>query len=177
MPKKTIFLTTLLASLLVIGVAPARADRPDRSGSHRRIDASRLEVLSHRLERSVQHLQREARRSIDHRRHRGHKSLPALHRLERRASRFHHLVERRPRATRRLIADFRAVDESFRVAEARVHRLRSRQLRREFRRVGALLDEVDRELRRKARLARRGGPGHVRDRSQHPGSRDLAWRR
>jgi len=176
MPKKTVFLTTLLASVLVIGVAPARADRPDRSGSHRRIDASRLEVLSHQLERSVRHLQREAGRSIDHRRHRGHRSLPALHRLERRASRFHDLVERRPRAARQLIADFRAVDESFRVAEARAHRLRSRHLRREFRRVGALLEEVDHELHRKVRFARRHGRGHVRHRGRQSGYRDFAWR-
>jgi hypothetical protein len=176
MPKKTVFLTTLLASLLVIGVAPARADRPDRSGSHRRVDASRLEVLSHQLERSVRHLQREARRCIDDRRHRGHRSLPALHRLEKRASRFHDLVERHPRAARRLIADFRAVDESFRVAETRAQRLRSRHLRREFRRVGALLEEVDHELHRKLQLARRRGPGRVGVRGRHPGYRDFAWR-
>lgn len=176
MSKKTVILTTLLASLLVIGVAPARADRPDRSGSHRRIEASRLEVLSLRLGRSVRHLQREARRSIDDRKHRGHRTLPALQRLERRAGRFHHLVERRPRETRRLIADFRDVNESFRVAEARAERLRSRQLRREFRRVGALLEELDHELHRRARFARRGGRGHVGDRIWFPSPRDLAWR-
>jgi hypothetical protein len=176
MPKKTVFLTTLLASFLVIGVAPARADRPDRSGSHTRIDASRLEVLSRQLERSVRHLQREARRSIDERRHRGSGSIPALNQLEKRASRFHDLVERRPRAARRLIADFRAVDESYRVAEARAQRLRSRPLRHEFRRVGALLEEVDRELHRNFRLARRGGPGNVIDRGRQSGHRDLAWR-
>ena len=86
MPKKTVFLTTLLASLLTVGVAPARADHPDRSRPHTRIEVSRLEVLSHRLERSVRHLQREVRRCTDDRRQREHKALPALHRLEKRGS-------------------------------------------------------------------------------------------
>ncbi len=174
MPKKTVLLTTLLASLLVIGVAPARADRPDRGGSHRGIDASRLEVLSHRLERRVQHLQREARHHIDDRRHRRHRPLRSLERLERRASRFHHLVERRPRATRRLISHFLDVGESFRVAEARSERLRSRHLRREFRRVGALLEEIDHELHRRARFVRHRGPGHPRHIRWHPPFLDIA---
>jgi hypothetical protein len=174
MPKKTVLLTTLLASLLVIGVAPAQADRPDRRGPHPEIGASRLEVLSHRLERRVQHLQREARHYVDHRRHRGHKPLRALKRLERRASRFHHLVERRPRATRRLISRFRDVDESFRVAAARAERLHSRPLRREFRQVGELLEEIDHELHRRARFARHRDlrrPRHVR---LHPPFLDMA---
>jgi hypothetical protein len=176
MPKKTVVLTTLLASLLAVGVAPARADHPDRSRPHTRIEVSRLEVLSHRLERSVRHLQREARRCTDDRRHREHKALPALHRLEKRASRFRHLVERRPGAVPRLIADFRAVDESFRVAEARVQRMRSRHLRHEFRRVGALVEELDRELQRKVRFAQRGSPGHVGNHSRYSGYREFAWR-
>jgi hypothetical protein len=130
--------------------------------------------LSHRLERSVRNLQREARRSTDHRRHREHEALPALHRLEKRASRFRRLVEQRPGAVRRLIADFRAVDESFRVAKARVRG--SRHMRHEFRRVGALVEELDRELRRRVRFARRGSPRHVGHHSWYSGYRELAWR-
>ena len=129
MPKKTVLLTALLTSLLAVGVAPARADHSDRNRSHTRMEVSRLEVLSHRLERSVRHLQHEVRHCTDVRRHRAHKAVPAMHRLENRASRFRHLVERRPGAVLRLIADFRAVDESFRVAETRVHQMRSPALR------------------------------------------------
>ena len=176
MPKKTVFLTTLLASLLVVGVASARADHSDRSRPHTRMDVSRLEGLSHRLERSVRHLQREVRRCTDHRRHRAHKPLPAMYRLENRASRFRHLVERRPEAVLGLIADFRAVDESFRVAERRVQRMHSRHLRHEFRRVGALIEELDRELQRKVRFARHRRPGHVGGHAWHSGYREFAWR-
>ena len=176
MPKKTVFLATLLAFLLVVGVAPARANHPDRGRSHTRIDVSRLEVLSLRLERRVLHLQREARRWTDDRRHREHKALPALQRLEKRANRFRRLVERRPGAVPRLVADFRAVDESFRVAEARVRCMGSWHLRYESRQVGALVEELDRELQRKVRFARLGIPGHVGNHSRYSGYREFAWR-
>ena len=99
-----------------------------------------------------------------------------LQRLEKRANRFRRLVERRPGAVPRLVADFRAVDESFRVAEARVRCMGSWHLRYESRQVGALVEELDRELQRKVRFARRGSPGHVGNHSRYSGYREFAWR-
>lgn len=174
--KKTALLTLSLVSLLVVCVASAHADHPYRSRSHTRVDVSRLERMSHRLERSVQRLRREATRCTDERRHREHRALHRLHVLEKRASRFRKLVERRPGALSRLIADFRGVDESFRVARTRVRHLRLRHLRYEFQRVGSLVAELEGELQRKLWLARHGDPGHVGHHSRHSNHRQFSRR-
>jgi hypothetical protein len=42
--------------------------------------------------------------------------------------------------------------------------------------MGALVEEIDRELQRKVRFARRRSPGHVWGYSRRPGYREFAWR-
>jgi hypothetical protein len=182
MAKKTVFLATLLAFFMVIGAAPARAKQPQRGGHHRAVEATRLEALSHHLEASVRRVERAAERHIDHRRGYERKALHALRRLARRADHFHARVERHPRSVRRLIADFRALDESFRVAEARAHRVRAPHLQRHLRRIGRLVDRIDHELEHRVRLARHRGPERAREharRARHGERRssygEFAW--
>ena len=81
MGKRTVFVATLLTSFLAIGALPALADRPHRGGFGGGVEKNRLEVLSHRLEGRVRHLEHQAKRCIGHRSRREHKALGALHRL------------------------------------------------------------------------------------------------
>jgi hypothetical protein len=172
MVKKTVFLATLLATLLAIGAAPARAHHPHRDRHHGGVEATRLEVLSHQLEASVRRVERAAERRIHHRSRYERKALRALRRLARRADHFHARVERHPRSVRRLIADFRALDESFRVAEARAHRVHAPHLQRQLRRIGRLVARIDRELEHQVRLARHRGPGRAREHTRRVGRRE-----
>jgi hypothetical protein len=175
MPNKTLFVTVLLGSFLVACVAPAGADDWDRKRSQRRMDTRRIESLSHRIERGVTQVRREAERRYGDRRHRGHATLRSLHQLERRADWFHQRVERRPLASRRLYADFRSLQESFRATDARVRYLHSRHLHRDLRRVAVLLGELERELQRSLRMAGNHGPRPKRDHGRDWRDHSLAW--
>jgi hypothetical protein len=176
MAKKTVVVATILASFLVIGAEPGRAQPWHRDGYHAGYEPARLEVLSHRLEASVRHLQRVAERRIDDPGRRERRALRALRVLARRADRFHARVERRPHAVRTLIADFRALDESFRRAERRVQRLHAPRMQREVGRIGLLVERIERQLDRRVRIARHRGPRQVIERGPHPRYGGFAWR-
>jgi hypothetical protein len=176
MAKKTVLVATILASFLTIGATPAPAQHPHRDGFHGRIETSRLEVQSHRLEGRVRDLQRAAERRIDDPSRCERKALRALHVLAKRADRFHARADRRPRVVRHLAADFRALDESFRVAEARMHRVHAPRLQRRLGRIGVLVQQLERELERSVRLARHHRPRQVRNRARHSRYGAFAWR-
>jgi len=175
MVKKTVFLATLLASFMAIAAAPAGAKQPKRGGPHGAVEATRLEALSHRLEASVRRVERAAERHIDHRSRYQRKTLRALHRLARRADHFHARVERHPGSVRRLSADFRALQESFRVAEARAHRVHAPRLQRQMREIGGLVHRIDRELDHRVRLARHRGPERARRHARRSRYGEFAW--
>lgn len=175
MPDKTLFVTVLLGSFLAACVAPAGADDWGHHRSQRRMDTKRIESLSHRIERSVTRVRREAQRRYGDRGHRGHATLRALHQLEWRADWFHQRVERRPLASRRLYADFRSLQESFWATDARMRHLRSGQLRRDLRRVAALLGELERELHRSPWIVGNHGPRPRRHHGRDWRDHTLAW--
>ena len=166
---KTIAMMTLLVGTIAVGVAPAAEARSDRSRDaaqehirdaghrHGARDARRhappartrrdseLRRLANRLERATDELRADARHAVGRVNRYEAQALRAIHRLEVAADRFSRRAQRRRAlGTRELHRELRKVEAAFQTARSRADAFRrSGELRRDFRRVSRLIDELE----------------------------------
>jgi hypothetical protein len=181
---KTIATMALLLGTIAVGIAPAAeahetrlhgntAQRNwDRGNDHRpgflpqaheRRRAGEIRRLAAVLERTTDELGRDARRAAGRVNRFEARAVQAVYRLEEAADRFQREVGRRgPLEARELHRELRAVNVAFRDAHRGSHALRhSPELRRDFARVGNVLDQLDDAFEPGHRVAWNDGRFHA----------------